>query len=190
MHPCAVRPQIPRTDAPALLALCHELSPGQAPVSLAVKPVSHAVPNDCFSTVRRQARVAGGDMVHGWQVWEWPGLFLEAEFHAVWRDRAGELRDITPKSAPVASITFVVDPLRVFSGMRVPNVRRALTADPRVRTFIEACEDEWQLLYRGERASQREILLDAAERAMLALIEARKQAAARALGLAAAVGDD
>lgn len=183
-----MRPTTPGAADPEVLALCHALVPGADPVRLEVAPVSHAEPLDCFATVRRQVRNLGGEPVYGWQLWEWPGFFLEAEFHAVWRNRAGELRDITPKAEPVSHILFVPDSVRVFSGARVPNVRRALSDDPRVRELLRLFDEEWQLLYHGRRASQRDVSLGPAEALALATIAALKYRLATELGLMLATG--
>jgi hypothetical protein len=178
-----MRPVTPDRHSAVFHALCAELVPGMEPVWLDVVPVVHAVPLECFDTVRRQVEAYGGESVFGWQVWEWPGLFLEAEFHAVWRTPDGQLRDITPKPAPVAMIAFLEDPSRRFDRRRVPNLRRATTSDPRVLDFLAACDQEWAIMNRGERASQREFSLRPEEVRQLEAVVLRKHRLAIALGL-------
>ena len=178
-----MRPVTPDRSNAAFRAFCQETSPSAEPVWLDVIPVSHAVPLECFETVRRQVECYGGHAVYGWQAWEWRGLFLEAEFHAVWLTPDGQLRDITPKPAPVAMIAFLPAPDRRFEGRRVPNVRRAITADARVQEFIRLCDEEWTIMNRGERASQRQFTLQPAEVRVLERIVSRKHALGVALGL-------
>ena len=179
-------PSVPLPDEPAVRELCNRLCPGVVPVVLPLVRLAHARPLDCFSAVQRHRRAHGGEAVHGWQLWRWDGLFLEAEFHAVWRARDGRLRDITPKRAPVERSLFLPDPVRSFEGARIPNVRMALSDDPRVAEFIQACEEEWRLAYAGERARQRRFTLSPLEYRALAALQERKRRVAASLGLLAA----
>jgi hypothetical protein len=142
-----------------------------------VAPVSNADVNDCFPVVERYARDHGGSVCYGWQIWEWPGVMVEAEFHAVWRSPTGELHDITPKQVPVPQVLFLPDPRRKYDGLQVPNVRRSLSSDPRVAAFIESCEDEFEFMNRGERATQHgELQFSAKDAQEFASIQRRKDA--------------
>jgi hypothetical protein len=181
-----VLPSVPDPAEPVVRDFCDRLCPGMIPVRLPLVRLSHARPLDCFESVRRHRRANGGDPAHGWQIWQWDGLFLEAEFHAVWRAPDGRLVDITPKRAPVKESLFVPDAVRTFTGTRVDNVRMALTPDPRVADFIATCAEEWQLLYAGPRGRQRNPVLSGAERLALDVIRKRQQAAAEALGMVGA----
>lgn len=81
-------------------------------------------------------------------------MFIEAEFHAVWKNESGILRDLTPKDIKLSRILFLPDHNRVYDGKQVNNVRRALANDIDVTKFIQASEDEYKILNRGERAKQ------------------------------------
>lgn len=140
------------------MRLCHELVPGGQPKYLAVNPVPNVALNDCFPFVESYVRDHGGSVCFGWQIWEWSGIMIEAEFHAVWRSSMGELRDLTPKQVPVTRVLFVPDTDRKYQGQQVDNVRRSLSSDPQVSYFIRACEDEFEFLNRGERATQHGML--------------------------------
>ena len=177
-----MRPVTPDRSSVAFRTFCESLVPGIEPVWLDVAPVVHAVPLECFDTVRRQVELYGGECVYGWQVWEWPALFLEAEFHAVWRTPDGQLRDITPKPAPMAQIAFLADPKRRFERRRVANVRVATSNDAHVQEFIAACDEEWRIMNRGERASQRVFTLRAEEVRQLEQVVLRKARLGLALG--------
>jgi hypothetical protein len=80
------------------------------------------------------------------QLWETlPGVMIEAEFHAVWIDAAGNRRDVTPKESGAKHIWFLPDPKLVYDVGRSHNVRVALrgrSPRPRVhrvrRKFYEA----------------------------------------------------
>jgi hypothetical protein len=138
--------------------LCHELVPDAQPEFLAVNPVPDADVNYCFPLVESYVRDHGGSVCCGWQIWEWLGVMVEAEFHAVWRSSTGKLHDLTPKQVPVTRVLFLPDPERQYQGWQVCNVRRSLSSDPRIAYFIKACEAEFEFLNRGERATQHGVL--------------------------------
>jgi hypothetical protein len=178
-----MRPLTARMSCPVLQRFCESLAPGAVPVRLAVLEAPHARPLDCFESVARHVILHGGRACYGWQLWEWPSLFLEAEFHAVWRNPSDALHDITPKPEPVHEILFLPDPARAFEGRRVNNVRVALSEDPHVREFLQACDDEWLLLNRGARAALRTYQLAAEEVRELERIRARKASLGVLIGM-------
>jgi hypothetical protein len=56
------------------------------------------VSNECYDNVRRHVTVYGGSLQHGWLFCgRWHDDLVIAHGHAVWRDAAGELVDITPR---------------------------------------------------------------------------------------------
>ena len=138
---------------------------------------------ECFETVERRVAEKGGEACFGWAIWEWPGLFLEAEFYAVWRDIHGKLHDITPRPGDSRSVLFLQDPERVFDGRRVKPVRQALSRDPAVTGFLRACDDEFALINRGARAFMRNVALQGAELGELQQIWQRKIAFSQRLAL-------
>lgn len=126
---------------------------GQA-VYLAVQSEPGAVLNECFPNVEAKMARAGGGMLCGWQLWEWPHVLVEAEFHAVWLSPEGEMVDITPKPHGETRILFVPDEQRCYDGMVVDNVRMPLRDDQVIRHFIRASEAIVRVMNRGQRASQ------------------------------------
>lgn len=136
----------------SLTALCEEIVPGATPFYIEVRPLSGAPADECFSLVESQIATYGGDLVTGWTLWELPTLFVEAEFHAVWRLPAGELLDITPKKSPTQRILFLEDPSRRYEGRQINNVRRAASQDPSVVEYLTTLDAQFELLNRGERA--------------------------------------
>jgi hypothetical protein len=165
-----------------VLAFCRELAPDSKLLTLQRATPLDARPVDCFETVERKIVESGGTACFGWLVWDWPKLFLEAEFYAVWRDAGGKLHDITPRLGP-PHILFLPDPKRIFEGRRVESVRRPLTPDPAVAGFLRACEEEFALLNRGARAFMRNVALQGAELGELQLIWQRKVAFSQRLAL-------
>lgn len=96
----------------------------------------------------------GGGIQHGWALWEWPGILVEAEFHAVWVAPDGTLVDISQRQEPLPEILFFPDPLRVFTGTSVDNIRIPLRDDPKIREFIAAAEQQFAILNSGQLAQQ------------------------------------
>ena len=86
------------------------------------------------------------------QVWEWPGVYLEAEYHAVWRNPEGALVDLTPKDVPTKKILFLADPSRPYDGRRRRNEMSPLADHEAIRDFIDACNEEADIKNRGDRA--------------------------------------
>ncbi|MEZ0470041.1 hypothetical protein [Luteimonas salinilitoris] len=73
--------------------LVETVVPGGEAGYLTVQPEADAVVNECFPNVEAKIARAGGRMLCGWQLWEWPHVLVEAEFHAVWRPGAPSFRD-------------------------------------------------------------------------------------------------
>lgn len=63
----------------------------------------------CADGVLEKVKNDGGDIRYGWTIWEWPGVLLTAEFHAVWTDQSNALIDVTPKPHGEKQILFVPD---------------------------------------------------------------------------------
>jgi hypothetical protein len=120
--------------------LCRKIGGVDEPQFVRVSAPPYGRLDDCFEDVRREIEKHGGSIQHGWVVWEWPGVFIEAEFHAVWRDKDGELLDVTPKRDGKEKILFVSDWKRVFSGKPIDNVRMAIGRDPRIKELLKTHE--------------------------------------------------
>src|SRR5690348_14065372 len=120
---------------PSVRRLIDTVTPGGHARYLQVRPAPGATVNGCFSNVRAKVARDGGRMLCGWQLWEWPRVLVEAEFHAVWLSPRGEMVEITPKAHGEGSILFVPDERRAYHGEVVDNVRIALHDDQLVRHF-------------------------------------------------------
>jgi len=131
--------------------LCRKIGNVGEPLFVRVSAPPEGRLDDCFEDVRRQIEKYGGTVQHGWTIWEWPGIFIEAEFHAVWCDKDGTLLDVTPKRDGEEQILFVPDPKRVFTGRRIDNVRKAVGRDPRIKELLKTHE-AFQRLINKEMA--------------------------------------
>jgi hypothetical protein len=103
-----------------------------------------------------EAEVArdGGRMLCGWQLWEWPHVLVEAEFHVVWLSPEGEMVDITPKPHQETRILFVHDERRCYTSVSIDNIRMPLRDDQVIRHFVRVSEARTRVLNRGERVAQ------------------------------------
>ena len=53
-----------------------------------VEPLAGSKETECFDNVEKAIGAHGGKAIMGWIVWEKPGVWLEAEHHAVWAQSA------------------------------------------------------------------------------------------------------
>jgi hypothetical protein len=175
-----MKPTTPQAVSPEITALCQKLVPDGRPRFVELTPLPGTDPLDCFSVVEEKSRLAGGSPCNGWRIWELPRFFIEAEFHCLWQDPEGRLRDITPAPSSVSRILFVPDPERVYEGRQVNNVRRALTTHPAINDFFRAADEQFEIMNRGDRAYRHgRIELSEDERQQMMYAEMRKANAIR-----------
>ncbi len=147
-------PVTPAEISPALKNLCEEILPNSVPIYVDVSPLEGVSQNDCFPHVQHQIDLHGGEMLIGWALWEMPGLFVEAEFHCVWRTVGGQVVDIAPKAQPTARVLFLHDPAATYHGLQVNNIRRSLRDDVEIQQFLASFDEMYEFMNRGERAGQ------------------------------------
>jgi hypothetical protein len=68
---------------PRTKEFCARIRSGARPKLMVIQPEPGWEPNYCFFCVRERVRCDGGRIHLGWAIWEWPGVDLEAERHAV-----------------------------------------------------------------------------------------------------------
>ncbi|WP_158859447.1 YecA family protein [Rhodoplanes serenus] len=92
----------------------------------------------------------GGSLILGWNIWEWPSVFIEAEHHSVYRSPSGQLFDITPSDTEDEDRLFLIDPTATYDfanpGVRRDNIRVPLSRNPKVLRFIEIGERQSEIL--------------------------------------------
>lgn len=81
----------------------------------------------------------GGELVCGWSVVEFDGLYLEAIPHAVWRDEDGQLVDLS--ASPLKESLFVEGPQRPEDGP-MPDRFMQLSAHPYVTAWLHLRREE------------------------------------------------
>jgi len=120
---------------------------------MVIQPESGWEPNECFLCVRERVRRDGGRIQLGWSIWEWPGVCLEAERHAVFApaDDSPWL-DISPSPVPeITTRLFLPDDAAAEydfanDGVREDNIREALAADDRIKDLFRLAEQKSALL--------------------------------------------
>lgn len=138
----------------AVRRLIDTVAPGGRPHYLEVTPEPGATVNGCFSNVRAKSARHGGRMLCGWQLWEWPRVLVEAEFHAVWLSPQDEMVEITPKPHGESAILFVPDEQHGYDGQVVDNVRMALHEDQLIEHFIRVSRAIVQVMVGSGRTSR------------------------------------
>jgi hypothetical protein len=69
--------------------------------------------SECHINASIQSNYESGSTVTGWTIWQDKALdFVEAQFHTVWKDSAGVLRDVTPRQDKERTVLFVPDSKR------------------------------------------------------------------------------
>jgi len=132
------------------LQLCRQIAPESTPRFIEIRPSCEIAVNDCFGGLPGYIKKHGGMQNIGWAIWEWPLVFIEAEFHCVWESPDGMLFDITPKQIPFKRLLFLPDPKRIYEGFQVDNIRFPLRPDPEIHRFIELSELMYHELNKGE----------------------------------------
>jgi hypothetical protein len=74
-----------------------------------VEPLAGSKETECFDNVDKAIGPNGGKAIMGWIVWEKPGMWLEAEHHAIWEQADRTWRDVTPTVNGETRVVFVPD---------------------------------------------------------------------------------
>ena len=93
-------------------------------------------------------------MIVGWAIWEWPGVFIEAEFHAVWASPEGQLVDFAPRSLRSSHVVFLPDPSRKYEGRQVDNIRKPLVRHNDLIRYLFIFRRRFEILNKGDLAFQ------------------------------------
>src|SRR5260370_23371280 len=95
MHPTRTPPSL----SSSVLEFCRHVNPAGLPVYVTITPMVGCRANDCFGCVKQKVERDGGRVQFGWAIWEWPGVYIEAEHHAVYEGQPGPpWLDITPSA--------------------------------------------------------------------------------------------
>jgi hypothetical protein len=148
-----------------IIGLCESLN-ANPPVYVPVGDDPHGMYGFCNLGVLDKIKAEGGEIRFGWNIWEYPGVYLTAEFHAVWVDPIGNLVDITPKPDRETRIVFAGDPTLPpdFDFAKRPNNRRARIYQPTDRVMLAkariATFNRTQTKYETNRATRKGMTLE------------------------------
>lgn len=152
-------PLTPCIDSPSVKALLNLMKAKNSPEYVKSKPNQTEIQNECFPMVDEYIINNQGEKVIGWAIWELPGLFIEAEFHAVWKSPHQELIDLNPRPLKTENILFLPDPELTYDGHPRNNFRLSLTNNPLISKFLEMHDKNFEFMSRADRKEQGKIQL-------------------------------
>lgn len=115
------------------------------PLFVGVKTRADARSAECFEATAKHVVEFGGSSVVGWQVWEWPGILIEGEFHAVWKNPDGVLLDVSRKDEGEQQILFIPDPRFSHTGETIDSIRIPIGKNPKIKQLISMKERFYRL---------------------------------------------
>lgn len=113
-----------------ILKLAKQIDSSNEPELVVVQPGDDCQPGSSFQNVNAMTRRYGGSAQHGWRMREQPAVFVEGEFHAVWRRPDGALIDVTPREDGLSEILFLPDSKLTWDGDDVEPRRLMLHEKP------------------------------------------------------------
>lgn len=155
----------PTVISPQVIGLCESLKANR-PCYVPVQQDQQGIYGFCNDGVMDKIKADGGAVMFGWIIWEYPKLYLAAEFHALWVDPAGTFIDIRPKPAGETRVVFAADPSYPpdFDFGNRPHGRRARLCEPKdlnelAQTKIKNCKIS-QIEYETRRATNKGMTLE------------------------------
>jgi hypothetical protein len=112
------------------------------PMYVLVKPWPHAEANWCLDNTGLYLTKHSGQghlIVNGWNIWETPGVWLEAEAHSIIRKKDGTFVDITPREEKLPRILFLPDSFsnETWQAGMISNRVFPISNDPRLLELVE-----------------------------------------------------
>lgn len=166
-------PQTPLRVNSRISKFCQTIVPRQEPFYVPIRPEMDAILGECFPNVQAKIEKDGGAVVPGWNIVEFPGLLLEAEYHGIWQSPDGELMDVSPSPLNADSILFLPDPKRQYEGRQVCNRFLSVAGNPSVDEIIRLRQRIFEIHNQGARAAQSEIHLSPQEHRELVQLTGR-----------------
>jgi hypothetical protein len=153
---------VPEGLFPYVKNFCEKIST-ELPIFIPVKPESNSKISECFNNVDEVIKNKGGRRILGWRIWEWYGIMIEAELHAVWLSMDEEMIDITPLPFCFNKTLFLPNSDIVYKDEQIDNIRQPLIDSQNINEFIKMHKDRFNLLNKGERSKQFEVKLTGEE---------------------------
>lgn len=162
---------VPKSLTPDLLGFCATISPADPVFVTSISP-RRAPTSFCFDNVAERVREKGGSIAYGWAIWHMPGLYFEAEHHAVWRNKLGNLIDVSPQMGGRRRLLFLPDDGAVFDPFAIRQNIMAPDGDSeRARRMTNLGNSRHALLIRCRIVGTAEIRLYELDQMELAEID-------------------
>lgn len=162
---------VPRALTPALLEFCGSIAPVE-PVFVPSSPLKRAATSFCFENVAQRVEEKGGSSSYGWAIWHMPGLYFEAEHHGVWRNKLGNLIDVSPQMGGRKRLLFLPDESAVYDPFAIlQNVMPPDGESDRAKRTTELGNRRHGVLIRCRISGTADIRLDEDDQMELAGID-------------------
>lgn len=166
---------VPRSRTPAMLDFCASIAPAE-PVFIPSVPIRRAMTSFCFDNVAQKISEKGGSTAYGWAIWHMPGLYFEAEHHAVWRNKLGNLIDVSPQMGGRKRLLFLSDANAMYDPFAPrQNIMGADGDSERARRMVDLGNQRHTLLTRCRVPGTAEICLYEHDQLRLAEIDRQIQ---------------
>lgn len=146
----------PAEVTPAIRAFCKQLDPAGEPVHVPIRKADGVAPDRRFALLKEHVARHGGRVQHGWIIREYPGWYLEAIFHGVWRPPGGGFEDVAPLPGSGETALFLPDARRTYQGESIPDRFFALSRSPDVLAVVADAELHARLRSEAEALARRE----------------------------------
>lgn len=105
-----IAPLTPCIEGESVKALLKKINSEIMPFYVRCQPNHLGIQSECFSLVDQYALEHGGERINGWSLWEQPNLYIEAEFHAIWKSPEGDYLDLNYRPHKTENILFSPQP--------------------------------------------------------------------------------
>ncbi|OBA12930.1 YecA family protein [Acinetobacter calcoaceticus] len=144
-------PLTPCLESGSVKALLKKVHSENTPFYVRSQPNQLEIENECFPLVDKYIQEHGGERINGWALWEQPNLYIEAEFHAIWKSPEGTYLDLNPRQHKTENILFLPQLDLLYEGFQRNNIRLSLTNNKNVHDFLKLKDQEFEFNNRGNR---------------------------------------
>jgi hypothetical protein len=123
-----------------IVEFCKTINHAGQSIYVPVKPWTLAEADWCFDNTKlyvSKHQSHGHSILNGWNIWETPGVWLEAEAHSIIRKKDGKLVDINPHAYGGHRILFLPESFCWEVGL-VANRFYPLSDDPKLLELVDA----------------------------------------------------
>lgn len=133
-----------------VLAFCRRVSADdRRPFYVPVRPIAPSSAADPVEATRRTA-ASRGDVLYGWTIWICPGVFIEAEQHAIIQTEAGAI-DVATHIGDVTRVLFQPAILPRPDASWSETVREPLSDDADILQWLQCTRTRAELIKRHAR---------------------------------------